>query len=60
MKTRIWLWPRHGSLGIIAFGWWVCIKAPWNEPLYAERYGGLRWPTFMGWRFCTRKFGGDA
>jgi hypothetical protein len=35
---------------------WVCVKAPWNEPLYSERYGGRK-PLVKvgGWRMFARK-----
>ena len=51
----IWFRPRYGSFGFIAFGYWLHIKAPWCQPLYSERYGGNKWPKFMGWRVKFRK-----
>jgi hypothetical protein len=43
------------SLGVINVrirGYGLQIKAPWNEPLFSERYGYVWfWPLGFGWRF---------
>ncbi len=42
--------------GFRAFGWWGILKAPWNEPLYSERYGGVNFIQLGGgWRFKIRR-----
>ena len=42
--------------GFVAFGWWGILKAPWNLPLFSERYGDEKfWPLGFGWRWKIRR-----
>lgn len=53
---NIWLNPRRGSAGFIIKGWWFHLKAPWNEPLWDERYGISDFrPIRFGWRYAFRR-----
>jgi hypothetical protein len=52
----VWFRPREGSFGFVLLGWWLHIKAPWNAPLFSERYGyhPPRWKA-GGWRVWVRR-----
>lgn len=55
-KFRVWASYSDGSYGFIIFDWWLCIKAPWNAPVYSEVYGGDPWRQLgRGWRWRFRK-----
>lgn len=61
MSHRFYFNGRYGWCASRTHGiWWIrlgrylfSIKAPRNEPLFSERYGGytLRIPLGSGWRF---------
>ena len=54
-RQDVWFQPRKGSFGAIIFGWWLHIKAPWNEPLYSERHGISDFRKIgFGWRIAFR------
>ncbi len=58
MDVHFSLRKTHGFsvAGFIAFGWWGILKAPWNTPMFSERYG---YETFhslgFGWRWQIRR-----
>lgn len=55
-RATLWVHPREGSFGAIIFGWWLHIKAPWNPPLFSERYGISDFRKIgFGWRLAFRR-----
>lgn len=49
----------HGVWGFLAFGWWGILRAPWDVPLFSERYGYEKYTRLCaGWRFKVRRVKG--
>ena len=43
-------------VGFVALGWWGILKAPWNRPLFSERYDSEKFRRLgFGWRWQIRR-----
>ena len=50
-----WFDWKDGSFGLILWGWWLHVKAPWAFAYFSERYGYERWNRVCGWRWQFRR-----
>ena len=46
--------PRMGTFWFRGPTHIYFLRAPWNRPLFSERYGLTKYYGFKGWRVCRR------
>lgn len=46
---------RSGVWWVGVWRWRLIVRAPWNEPLFSERYGLTKYLRLFGWRITSRR-----